>query len=123
MMRSLGILGVMLYLLFGPVVWAAHFSASYAAHAALCASGDRLPLLGVQSLPALLGGATLLASVTLVALVLKPHLLDRLGPHGASADNAAFLRGVMRFLSLLSLVGVAWSGVAMLVLPLCQQLR
>jgi len=121
MMRA-SVVGTMLFILFGPIVWAAHLGVSYAAHAALCAAGDRLPL-GANALPWVLGAATVVAVLVITIAMLSPQLVR--APIGAvrEGEDARFATAVIRTLGLLSLMGVGYFGLTMLLLPLCLQLR
>ncbi len=116
------ITGTILFILFGPIVWAAHLALSYAAHAALCAAGDRLPL-GPTALPWVLGAATITAALLIAVAMLAPNLVRI--PIGAvrEGENATFATAAMRTLGLLSLTGVGYFGLAMLLVPLCLPLR
>ena len=121
MMRT-NIVGTILFIFFGPIVWAADLGISYAAHAALCAAEDRLPL-GPAALPWLLGAVTVVALFLIAVAALRPDLVR--APIGALRDGepATFAAEVMRTLCLLSLVGVGYFGLTMLILPLCLPLR
>jgi hypothetical protein len=121
MMRP-NVVGTILFILFGPIVWAAQLGVSYAAHAALCAAGDRLPL-GAPALPWVLGAAMVVAVLLIAVAMLSPNLVRV--PVGAvrRGEDAAFATAVMRTLGLLSLLGVGYFGLTMLLLPLCLPLR
>ena len=109
-----------LFVLFGPIVWAVHFLIAYGGHAALCAAGDRLPFAGRETLPWLLGTATAAALLLVAAALIRPGLLRRmLGAGSVLAEETMFLTRVMRALGALSFFGVAWAGLAMLIVPLC----
>jgi hypothetical protein len=116
------IAGTILFILFGPIVWALHFGLSYAGHAGLCAAGDRLPL-GPSALPLLLGTVTAIAAALIAAGLIAPRLLRT--PLGAprEGETAAFVTTLMRLLAGLSLFGVAFMALTMLLLPLCAPLR
>lgn len=122
MTRSGGIVGTILFMLFGPIVWAVHLGVSYALHAALCAADDRLPL-SPSDLPWLLGGATAIAALALAAALAIPGTVRTTLRAVNEGEQAAFATTVMRILSLLSLFGVAYFGLAMLVVPVCLPLR
>jgi hypothetical protein len=121
MMRA-SVVGTILFILFGPIVWAAHLGVSYAAHAALCAAGNRLPL-GPNALPWVLGAATIVAVLLIAVALLSPNVVRT--PVGAvrQGEDATFATAVMRTLGLLSLTGVGYFGLTMLLLPLCLPLR
>ena len=121
MMRA-NVVGTILFILFGPIVWAIHLGVSYAAHAALCAAGDRLPL-GPDALPWILGPATILALLLIGAAMLSPNLVRAPTRAGREGEDVRFATAVMRTLGLLSLLGVGYFGLAMLFVPLCLPLR
>jgi hypothetical protein len=121
MIRS-EIVGTLLFILFGPIVWALHLGISYAAHAALCAAGDRLPL-AQSDLPWLLG-ATTIGSLLFIALaVLAPAVIRRTLGAVRDEEEAWFATALMRGLGLLSLAGVVYFGLSMMIVPLCLPLR
>jgi hypothetical protein len=70
MPRQAAASGTLLFLLFGPLIWAAHLLVVYAGHASLCATGGRLPLLNAAALPWLLG---LVTAGALLLLGCWPH--------------------------------------------------
>ena len=113
--------GSLAFLAFGPIVWALHLTVSYAGHASMCAVG---PAEGSGALQLLLGLATFIALAILVVALLRPGLIRRLlRAMPETSPEAGFATTVMRFLGVLSLLGVSFAGMAMLILPLCQQLR
>jgi hypothetical protein len=122
MRGSASIVGALALILFGPIVWAAQFLVVYAGHASLCEAGDRLPV-GSAAIPWLLGIATAAALVVIGAGAAWPGPLRQHLVPAASPGEGAFLVRLMRLLALLALFGVGWSGIAMLVLPSCLQLR
>jgi len=113
----------MLFLLFGPLVWALHLGLAYAGHASLCAAGERLGL-GPGALPWLLGGLTLAALLALLAALLRPAALRgllRVAP--LSEGEEVFAQATMRLLSLLSLFAIGCAAIVLLAVPSCLQLR
>lgn len=113
----------LLFLLFGPLVWALHLGLAYATHAAVCAAGGRLGL-AVGTLPWLLGGVTLTALLALAAAFLRPAVLRRLlrmAP--VSRNEETFATSLMRLLTLLSLAAVSYATLVLLTLPSCLELR
>lgn len=124
MPRQAPVLGTILFLLFGPLIWAVHLFTVYAGHASLCEAGDRLPLLDADALPWLLGGATAAALLILALGSVRPAIVRRLLRATSPAhDEMAFTTSVMRMLAALSALGVVFAGVAILLVPLCAQLR
>jgi hypothetical protein len=123
MRREGSIVGTLIFILFGPIVWALHLMATYAGHASLCDVGAGRPDL-LAPLPVVLAAATMVAALLLGTAVVRPGLVRSvLRAVPASSPEAGFATRVMQWLVLLSLFGVTFSGLAMLILPLCQQLR
>lgn len=122
-MKSEGsIVGTLVFILIGPLVWALHLLVAYGSHASLCAVAGAGRL--ADPLPWILGGVTLAAALILALALASPSTFRR-PLRAARRDDreAAFATGVMRVLALLSLLGVLFAGIAMVILPLCQQLR
>lgn len=86
------------------VVWAAHFAFSYVAVAVACVGAPPDPTV----LRAVLLAATALAFVVIAALLWRAP--SSLGGYAVLARRVS---------AVLSLIGVAWSGVPMLLLPVC----
>lgn len=122
MKRQASIVGTLVFMLFGPLVWGAQMTLAYAAHASLCAAGDRLPL-GAGALPWVLGGVGLLALVVLGTALAWPAPLRHLLRAPGETEEGSFAQGVMRLLALLALFGSVFLSMTMLLVPLCQQLR
>lgn len=124
MSREGSIAGTLLFMLFGPLVWALYFLVVYGGHASFCAAGDRLPGMPAEVLPILLAAATAAAMALIAGALLWPSAPRRLlRAVPAGNPEAGFVTRVMRLLALLSLFGVGFAGIAMLIVPLCQQLR
>jgi hypothetical protein len=120
------IAGALVYLLLGPLVWAAHLFLVYAPQSMLCAFrltgfANAGPLL----IEAVVGAVTLLAAIPLLLAILFPHGAARLlrAAGFLRGENGAFMVLVMRLLAALSLAGVLWAGATLLLLPACAQLR
>ena len=116
-------IGTVLFVLFGPIVWAGHLLVTYGGHASLCAFGvtsiGRLP-----TLPVLLWSATAAALALLAGGLLWPSGVRRLLRVESSLETEnRWLEGLMRLLTGQSLLGVAYAGVAILLVPNCLPLR
>ncbi len=114
----------LLYLLFGPIVWAAHLTVIYGAQSVVCALSTSPPRTGasIDSVHTIVLIATIAALSALAAGWL------RLGNPGGSMsegieDRNHFLESVMHVLVGLSALGVLGAGAAALVLPSCPALR
>ena len=111
--------GTLVYLLIGPVIWAAHFMTVYAAQGWLCAIGaaqDRIiAAVFALTLPPLLALAA--------ALFMPAGLARLLRASDWGEETQHFLAGAMRLLSLLSLLAVLYFATAAALLPACPALR
>jgi hypothetical protein len=122
MTRSSSIVGTLLFIHFGPIVWALHLGFSYAVHAAICEADERLPL-GPAALPWLLGAGTVAAALAILAGLLLPDLVGTPLHAARNGQTGAFVSSLMRFLAVLSLLGVGYFGLSMLLVPICLPIR
>jgi hypothetical protein len=115
--------GTILFVLFGPLVWAGHLLVVYGGHASFCEFGMHR-LFGLPIIPTLLAAATVAALVLLAAGLLWPDRVRAVFRAGADVgEETGWLTMLMRLLTGLSLLGVAYAGVAILLVPNCLQLR
>ncbi len=96
---------LLIRLVLGPIVWAAHFAVVYGAHTALCAI--RPPGTAEASVAMAVGIATLAALLTLLLAGMTPGTAVR------------FRRDVTLLLTVLSAIAVAWLGITVLIVPVC----
>ena len=102
----------------GPFVWAAHFSLLYGIEAAICSGLGRSSLESKFWLVAL--GLTAAALITLGCFVAWQLRLRRHDHNAANKINRSpFLRDVSIALVALAVIGVLWSTLPALVLPVC----
>ena len=101
----------------GPIVWAAHFSLLYGIEAAIC-SGLGRSFLGKQFWLIALG-LTAVALITLLCFIRWQLALGRHDHNTRSERSAAFLRDMSIGLVALAIIGVLWSTLPALVLPVC----
>lgn len=111
-------MGIVLAVLFGPIVWAAHLLIIYGTHAVVCAGaghgvGTTAPLVSVFA------AATALALVLVAVPLVAPRRLAGLLYHRQAEKEERFLLSLMRWLGGLSLVAVAANGIALLMLSAC----
>jgi hypothetical protein len=104
-----------LWLLFGPIVWATHLTTIYAAHALLCARG-------AVDAPASVAIVATILALTFMAAAAKMAARPREAP-GRHAEEQSFHRRVMLWLTALSALAVVWAGTAAAVIPACTPLR
>ncbi|MCD7058659.1 hypothetical protein [Pelagibacterium xiamenense] len=117
--------GTFVFILAGPILWAIQLTAIYGSQSALCAAG-----IGTSSGG---GNALVLWSVVIASLIpagvatwaiLAPAASYRLlaGERGDAAQWG-FLRGVMRLLTGLSILAMAYAALGAVFLPECASLR
>jgi hypothetical protein len=92
------------------LVWALHFAFCYVAVAVMCTSAVNAGLDEPRALHGSLAAATALAFVTLAAMLWRTR---------SPAPQASYLQLMRRVASTLALIGVAWMGVPMAMLPAC----
>jgi hypothetical protein len=114
--------GTILFVLFGPIVWSLHLLIVYGGHASLCVF-DMTRLLGLPIVPILLIAGTLGPLALLAAVLVRPAPLRALLKAAGGGSDASWLQHLMRLLCGLSAVAVLYSGVAILMVPYCAQLR
>ena len=113
--RSVGALWLYLS---GPIVWAAHFSLLYGLEAAICSGLGRSSLENKFWLIAL--GLTAVALITLLCFIAWQLALRRHDHNAANKINRSpFLRDMSIALVALATIGVLWSTLPALVLPVC----
>ncbi|WP_338721248.1 hypothetical protein [Devosia sp. XK-2] len=113
-------IGTLVFLIFGPVLWAANLTVIYGAQSSLCAFGALPP----AAIALLIGAATLaLVAAAILALIWPAGLFHRLTGVSAPAEQWPFLSGVMRLLAGLSVLAMIYFGAAILVMPTCAPLR
>lgn len=117
-------IGTLVFLLIGPLAWAAHFTVIYGAQSSLCAFDAGETAAGTNPLAGLIILVATLAGIGGVALAAwRPFpVLSWLAP-GEAPHDRAFLAFVMRALAALSGLAMLYAGIASIVLPACAQLR
>ncbi len=108
-----------LFLLAGPILWAGHLLLVYGVQSVTCVLGS-----GSVSPSALIQTSVVLVTLAAIlflclALFFPDRLAHMLRYETPDRHNHAFSIRVERFLSLLSLVGVIWSGAAVFLLDAC----
>lgn len=100
-----------------PIAWAAHLGLVYGAQHILCASAS-------YTRAWLWSGLALSLVIALLLVLLgwqAPGYLRRL-EGDFSATTLEFLAGSLRVLALLSIVGIAWTGLGLIAFPGCAAL-
>ena len=113
----------LLFLLFGPIAWAAHHIVMYASHTLVCSLG----LFGSRNLDSqpmrlISVFATAAALALCAAPLLAPGVLGRMLGIQQGGDWR-FYRNAATLLAVLSIVGVAWNGTMAFIIPACLPLR
>lgn len=111
--------GTILYVVLGPITWAAHFSVLYFSQSMLCAHSE-----GESLVPAIIGVATVVALVPLGAAVIAPRSIARwAGALGPTEEESRFHARLMTTLALLSAAAILWAGLTVFLIPSCLPLR
>jgi hypothetical protein len=112
-------MGIVLAVLFGPLVWAAHLLVLYGTHAVVCATAARTA--GTTGLLVLVFALATALALALVALplVAPRRLAGHLYRRGHAEGEDQFLLSLMRWLTGLSLVAIVANGIALLMVPVC----
>ncbi|WEX89712.1 hypothetical protein PZN02_005024 [Sinorhizobium garamanticum] len=111
------------FLLTGPILWAGHFLLVYGVQSVVCVVGSGAgapPDLIQTSIVVVTLGAILLLCF---ALFFPGRLAHVLRYETADPHNRIFSIRVERLLSLLSLIGVIWSGTSVFLIDVCGLLR
>ena len=112
------LVGAVLYLLAGPIVWAVHFTIIYSTHALLCARGLAGGPVDARVIIAVATGIGLVISITAT--------LAGWWSRGANRDTkgvSAFQHDAMSLLALLATIGIAFGGATALFVTPCLLLR
>ncbi|WP_151613541.1 hypothetical protein [Sinorhizobium alkalisoli] len=117
------IASAILFLLAGPILWATHLLLVYGVQSAACAVGNSAmaPSVLIQAsvILATLGAILLLC----FSLFFPGRLAHMLRYEMPEPHNRTFSVRVERLLSLLSLMGVVWSGASVFQIDVCGLLR
>lgn len=117
-------IGTLLFLVLGPVLWSIQFTAIYGAQSSLCAFRISWHLPGLDVVSAVILVVTLFAAAGATYGMVTPlamfRALVRRFPYGATDE---FLITAMRLLCSLALVAIIWTGLTRLIVPACAQLR
>jgi hypothetical protein len=107
-------LAELLQVFIGPGLWFAHFSFIYGAEALICRDAAGGPLIFWTG-----AAATLAALAALVVFTLM--LARQRSAHSRTADHtgAAFLRSVALLLAFVSMLGVAWTALPLVLVKAC----
>lgn len=113
-------MGTFLFLLTGPILWAAQFTAIYGAQSSLCAFAA-LPQHVTGGV--VLGISLLVIIVSIITLLWPGAVFRLLTGTTPPEDQAHFLLAVMRLLGALSTLAMLYFGLAAAILPACADLR
>lgn len=118
-------IGTLIFILIGPILWAVQLTLIYGAQSSLCAFGVGVGANGSNALAAGTVIATTVVCMGLAALALiRPdgsyELITGTHPPG---EQRRFLVGVLRALGGLSLLAMLYAGLGAALLPACAQLR
>lgn len=109
-------MGIVVAVLFGPLVWAAHFAVLYGSHASICAAAGRTGASPDLLVPVL----ALATAIALAAASLPLAFPKRFGALliGETSQDR-FVLSLMRWLAGLAVAAVIANGIAVLIVPPC----
>lgn len=111
-------MGIVVAVLFGPLVWAAHLAILYGSHASVCAAAGRTGASLSPTIPVF--AVTTSVALMLIALPLAiPRRFAAFFFAGKSEEEARFVLLLMRWLAGLSIIAVTANGIAVFVVPPC----
>ncbi len=115
------IAGAVLFMLTGPILWAAHFMMVYSGQATICAwRSNGFLLLPQDYATALVITATFVVGASLVYAAWRPAEIARILRFDADdSGSQKFVTSIMQLLLYLSLFGVTSSGIAALIVDSC----
>ena len=113
-------IGTFGFLLFGPIAWALNLTLIYGAQSSLCAFGALSP----TAIRILVGIICLGLAGCVVAAMARPAVVfQRVTGASPPEDQWQFIRGTMRLLAGLSVLGMLYFALASLSVPGCDVLR
>ncbi len=113
-------MGTFLFLLTGPILWAAQLTAIYGAQSSLCA----FAALPQHVIGGIVLGISVLVIIASALTLLWPGAVFRLlTGTTAPEDQSRFLFAVMRLLGALSTLAMVYFALAVAILPGCADLR
>lgn len=113
-------IGTFVFLLTGPILWAAQLTAIYGAQSSLCA----FAALPQHVIGGVVIGISLLVIIVSVVTLLWPVAVFRLFTGSTPPEEQdRFLLTVMRLLGALSTLAMLYFGLAAAILPACADLR
>jgi hypothetical protein len=118
-------IGTLIFILFGPIVWAVHLTLIYGGQSSLCAfhvgedkSGGNTIVVAII----LITTAVLIAAVGFSAV--RANFVHTLIARAAPcAEQIGFIVTIMRILAGLSILAMLYAGIGAVLLPACDQLR
>ncbi|GLQ55343.1 hypothetical protein [Devosia nitrariae] len=118
-------IGTLIFILIGPILWALQLTLIYGAQSSLCAFEVGIGANGGNVLAAgTVIGASVLCMALAVAAFVMPGASYRLITGASSPDDQwPFLTSVMRILAGLSLLAMLYAALGAVLLPACAQLR
>lgn len=116
--------GVLLSIVFGPIIWAVYLLIVYASHATICEAQAAFWIDSQTLLLGIFGVATMASAAAMIAGLLWPHAIQSILRAGKlSRNQEIFVTSAMRLMILLASLGLLWSATSIALLPVCLQLR
>lgn len=118
-------IGTLIFIMTGPILWAAQLTLIYGSQSSLCAFGVGVGSGGNNPLAAgaVIGATVLCMILAGVALARPEASFGLITGVTTPGDQWRFLRAVMRILTGLSLLAMLYAGLGAVLLPACAQLR
>jgi hypothetical protein len=118
-------IGTLIFILVGPIVWAAHLTLVYGSQSSLCAfNAGEDGSGGNSAVVAIILFATIAGIGAVGFSAVHPSFVHALIARAAPpAEQAEFIVTIMRILAGLSILAMLYAGLGAIILPACHQLR
>jgi hypothetical protein len=113
-------IGTLVFILIGPILWALHLTVTYGAQSSLCAfdAASETFITGM-----IIGSAAVFIGLIVLAMLQERSCFALLTGTSPSKEQWPFLKTLMKLLGALSILGMVYFSLASLILPACAQLR
>lgn len=113
-------IGTLVFILVGPILWAVHLTVTYGAQSSLCAF-DAASETFITAM--IIGSAAVFIGLTALAMLKERSCFALLAGTSPPDEQWPFLKTLMKLLGALSVLGMIYFSIASLILPACAQLR
>ena len=112
------VIGALVYILFGPILWVLQLAAVYGGHTLLCTGGAPLDLARLMVL-----ATTIVAALILLAFLVAQRRAARFFGLLEDTSGRRTYDSLSRMIGILSMIAIIWAGGAALVVTACMQAR